>query len=506
MAKNMGLVIVGILGIALSACGGDALAATDAAGVSRKVFNNFDLIPATPQSSVPVSGEGWAYSAAALGTSGWTRTSKYPDGQTYDFFKKYSTTYNTEHMGFENYGYLEVDGVRKVSGNSLRYVVTGGKNITTCPNGPGTDCLSSGLPMHDKKTFLDYLSKNQNPFGDITVGAPYLYYQNSTSTSNPTPFLESRGANRLSVYIWLPAELSVGTGGYRVPPSRTITTGPFSSVPRSAVFPNTTSTTTVGGHFYNDFPINGGGWAHLHLDGHPVHNNGFSSASAYPYPSKSMRDIGVPFFDNLSRMYFAIAKYNGFTKPPYSVWFDEMEFINDPEPQNNETINNVAVLYNPASDSFNLGFCDKYKDNANSFSTYEMRYSFSPITNANWSTAKPVHVLPHTGFGQTDNYNGKIVKNTPYYVSVWAPFKLADADQSALSVGTMVYFAIKDISQANGDGASPAVAKGGRDYANYPSTFDYAGDKPALKLIKRIDYRISERTGPAPPQNLRIVQ
>ena len=127
-----------------------------------------------------------------------------------------------------------------------------------------------------------------------------------------------------------------------------------------------------------------------------------------------------------------------------------------------------------------------------------MRYSFSPITNNNWNQATPAHIVADSRYGIDDRSDGKFAKWWPYYQAVWAPFRLASsADEAKLTAGVKVYFAIKDISQVNGNGASPVLDCGvgnwgtcGRDYASHGDTFDFAGDKPVLNLIKRIDFII----------------
>jgi hypothetical protein len=224
------------------------------------------------------------------------------------------------------------------------------------------------------------------------------------------------------------------------------------------------------------------------------------------------------YFNSMYRWYITFWPYEGIAKPGYNIWVDEIEFIYDAEPQNNETINSPAITYHEDTKEFEIGFSDKYKNNQYSFSTYELRYSFSQITNSNWSQAMPVQILADSRFGIGDRSDGKFAKWWPYYQSVWAPFQLANAtDEAKLTAGARIYFAIKDVSQINGNAKSPVQNCGignwntcGRDYANQGSSFDYAGDQPVLNLIKRIDYIIpggendgnqSEREVPA---NLRF--
>jgi hypothetical protein len=481
--------------------------------VDAATFIEFDNFTVTEESSAPESGGGWTYALTESGNSLWSKSTVYAeDISIHDLFYKYSPSYNTEHMGFENYGFLQITDSKVMSGNALEYVITGGRNITTCPD-PSTDCDDNGLPLKNKQTYLDYIDNSQEPVeGGLVVGNPYMYFTNNSLTTSPVHFEASQGTNRLSFYIWMPSGLNIGAGGYRVAPYRTLSIGPYSDVPLVDVFPDDTSGDRIGGHFYNDIGINGGGWIHVQIDGHPQHNNGFSNKTYYPFPSKSFRDIGASYFTNMYRFYITTGAYNGLETPKFSVYLDKVEFIEDTEPQNNETINTLGILYKADSKTFEIAFKDKYKDNAYSWATYELRYSFSPITNANWSSATPAHIIENSGFTMYESTLGKIDKNTPYYQSVWAPFKLTTTDTAILTVGTTVYFAVKDIGNidSNGDptqtpntSVSGYEGYGGRDYIGYPETFDWAGDSAVLTLIRRTDFVISESHLSAPP-NLKI--
>jgi hypothetical protein len=473
----------------------NALSVPDAAGILHTPFYNFDQLPATPANEAPGSGGNLVYDPAGLeGRAGWRSKNLYPDKRTHDFFNLYSPWHNTEHMGFENYGYLEVDATRKVSGNSLRYVVTGGKNSRTCPGGPGPTCLGNGMPLSHKQQFLDYIASGRNPVaGTLQVGNPYLYFMNSSDASNPVPFREAAGANRLSFYIWAPETLSVGHGGYDVPPGLTFSFGTYSNVPRNAVFPDSRATSRFTGHWYHEYPINGGGWIKFYIETHPQHSNTFANDASFPFPSRGMRTIGDHYFNNLFRLYLTTNWYNGVSVPMFSFWIDEMEFLRDNEPQNDETINSIAVTYNSYRNSFEVGFSDKYTSVGGvAYATYELRYSFAPITNANWPQATPAHILGHDGFRIAENFKGRFGKNNNNYGRLWAPFRLNDSDHDALQDGRRVYFALKDVSQAGGNGVDPVAAGKGRDYRNSAALFDYAGDRPALPLIKRFDYTMVE--------------
>lgn len=472
------------------------------ASVSTTVYISFDNFPSTLKNQIPGSSLDWIYTSATTNpqpgifmtsydSCGWRSQTTYPapDNNVYDLFYRYNTTTNSNHMGFETYGFLEIDKKRAVKGKSLRYVVTGGKNSSTCPdgnNGPAP-CNANGLEVKAKEHYLQYLGNNQNPVeGDRVIGHPYIYFANTSSSNSPVPFQHSQGKNRLSLYIFLPEGLTNGSGGNGVPPYITVNIGPYDG---------------VGGHWYHQFTFQGGGWAHLIVDGHPQHNNAWSDASKYPYPSSSLRDLGGSYFNNMYRWYITAKPYEGLAAPPYSIWIDEIEFQLDNEVQNNETICSPSIMLHPETKIFELGFMDKYKNTGYSHSTYEVRYSFNQITNANWELATPVKIQEDARFNILARSDGKFQKWWPYYQQVWAPFRLQPADEKKLVSGKRIYFAIMDISQVGGDSLVPTDSltgvsrKGGRDYENYPDKFDFAGDQAVLKKIKRIDYLVPKPYG-----------
>lgn len=468
------------------------------------VFLNFDDFPVTGTNDLPSDAVNWLYTTSTINPdnaytmttddwAGWRGTKAFPARNIYSFFHLYVNGANSSHMGFETYGFLEIDGEMAVRGKSLKYYITGGKNESTLPN-------ASGLRVTKKAHYLSYLGNGQDPVGSGSkVGHPYIYFKNTSPSTNPTPFPESQNKNRLSMYVYAPDSLTIGNGGGGNPTKDTIHVGPYNG---------------IGGHWYNIFATNGGGWVHLLVDGHPQHNNAWGGDSTYPYPSRSLRDMGYDYFNNMYRFYLTFLPYSGIGVPPYSICVDEIEFLDDKEPQNNETICSVALLYLSDTKKFEIAFKDKYKNNGYNHSTYEVRYSFSQITNANWESAKPVHIIADSRFGINARTDGKFQKWWPYYQNVWAPFKLAPSDEVNLLPGTTVYFAVKDVSQVGGNSKIPVApissrwSTGGRDYQNRGGSFDYAGDQPVLNLIKRIDYYISGEPiveKPLAPSNLRFI-
>lgn len=459
-------------------------------------YIDFDSIAGTAPLGVPQDGGSWHYESnatnkiAEISSCGWYDSTRYPtNSNIFDFFYWYVNTYNNDHMGWTTYGYLEIDSSIAVKGNSLRLHTTGGVNSDG----------AQGTAIFSKEAYLQTTS----PESLTTVGHPTIYFLNNSSSSSPVYFYRASGSNRLSLYLKMPDSVNNGTGGSGNPVTATTSIGPFND---------------IGGHWYHSTYNRGGGWTHILLDGHPHHNNAWSDATKYPYPSYSLRDYDISYFDTMYRLYITFMPYSGIAQTPYDIWIDEINFFHDSEPQNSETINSPAITYHQSSNLFEISFSDKYKNNGNSYSTYEVRYSFSEITNANWDTATPVIIQEDTRFRIQNRTDGKFQKWWPYYVGVWAPFKISTNDESKLLPGTTIYFAIKDISQVNGDSTVPVDGingtwisrKGGRPYDTNPTAFDYDGDKPKLKLIKRINFLIPKSTTivnkPNAPTMLQIVQ
>ncbi|KKP83911.1 MAG: hypothetical protein UR82_C0016G0011 [Candidatus Moranbacteria bacterium GW2011_GWF1_35_5] len=366
-------------------------------------------------------------------------------------FWRISPGYNTSHMGFENYGFLEIDDQESISGSSLRYAVTGGRNTICNP------CLDGGLIVNKKQDYIYYLESSQNPLGTINIGDPYIYFGNDTSSSNAVALWNAQGHNRLSMYVKIPPEVNWVDNGYAHP---TIHIGPF--------------TTDFSGHYYHQYCINGGdGWVHLDVDRHPTNDN-VSGVDSVNMPAHD-----VSYISNIYRFYFTISGgYEGFATPMHYTWFDNIEFLSDDYAnQNDESINNLAIAYSPSTKYFQVSFNDKYR--------------------GNWNNATPAHI--QDGTFQAARNDGKFRRAQDWaYLGLWAKFKLGtSSDEDMLELQGKIYFAVKDISQnpLNHEQINPALdgtlAGQGRDYLNGAAQWDYENDDVVLDYIKRIDYSIA---------------
>jgi hypothetical protein len=463
------------------------------------VYQDFDALPVTGENEIPGDGGGWRYSSWKTYTKHhffqscgfWNDAERYPQNNNImDYFKLYRNGYNNSHMGFLTYQFLEIDNQNAINGNSLKITVTGGCKPST-PGGTDGD-ESHGLELSTKEEYLEYMNNNQNPVDSSeTVGDSRIYMMNDSYNNQNYPIPAANNANMMSYYVYQPSLLNNDNGnGY---PEITGSTDPFNN---------------IGGHFYQFYYVNGGGWIHVIADTHPQHNNSWSSADRYPYPSSSMRAYDSSYFTNMYAVYISMGTYHGTAYPKYYYWLDEIEFFNDPyySSMNHETINSPAIMLHSNTKTFEASWNGKYKNLGYCDATYEVRYSFSQISNDNWENAIPVHVQEYNQFNITANTQGIVKKPNSYRQPVWLSFKLRPEDENKLVPGTSIYFAIKDVSQDPNNLQVPNPAYNhGREYANQMSSFDFAGDAQVLPLIKRIGYYIPGSDGGPPPQQTKPV-
>jgi len=446
---------------------------------------DFDSFPATGAKEYPadsIDGK-WRYSSGQhdtffnfYGSCGYWNTVELPNHSgVNEYFNLYKNSYNNAHMGWTTHAFFEIDDKVAISGKSLKITVTGGV----------TETGTHGLPLFNKEDYLDLINAGQDPVAHDGVrlkSDARLYFMNESYNNGNYPLRAAAGANTFSYYVYLPEGITNKADAPKpndLAHQVTMHTGPFNA---------------TGGHFYHTFYTNGGGWIHVNQGTHPQHNNSFDNASKYPYPSMSIRDYGTSYYNSLYAIYLALGSYYEGSTPQYNIWLDEPEFLYESYPQNNETINSTAIGYYPQKDNlFELSFEGKYKNNGYSNATYEVRYSFSQITNENWPSAKTVNIQADNYYGIPDSADGIIKKVNAWRQTVWAPLKLQAADVGLLTSGTKIYFAVKDVSQDPNNLQVPNPAyNNGRLYAAYPNTFDFAGDQAALPLIKRIDFFIAE--------------
>lgn len=199
-------------------------------------------------------------------------------------------------------------------------------------------------------------------------------------------------------------------------------------------------------HYYHYLALNPGAWLHVELDDHPNHHRG-DRGNRY-HENNPVKEHGKNYFEQLSRFYFEI-KGNQDKNTEFLV--DELSFYSTSkshEPkQNDESITSLWVGYWPEEGYWEIGF----KDGANfipkehQFSTFEIRWSTSPISNYNYSNANIVKPLFYSGEKYVGGKNPHYVRRVgDYRRDVWTRFKLP---KEITDQYQMVYFAIKDVSK-----------------------------------------------------------
>jgi hypothetical protein len=345
----------------------------------------------------------------------------------------YYNGYNSDHMGWLRWAYID-SSPTAISGNSLKISFTGGAY-----NSDGLGAVGySGLDVRSKNQFDNFISLGQNPFANrLLPGDMTIYFHSNDANDHFYPFNQLVGNDRLSVWVLPPQDSLFNLANQKYAVAGDTITSQFSWYP----FVNDSN----GDHYYHDLSnINMGGWIHLVFDAHPIHNNGgdtnpysYHRAGGYDYPGDS-----VAFFNNVHA--FALRGYiSGNLPSPSEIYIDQMEAYKTTEMENDETIAGIGIGFDPNTKMFDISFNDKYRC-ASCDATYEARYSFSPITNANYSSAT---LLKVTNFDRTKNNSiGIINKVNGGYNQLWAALDVIDADKAQLIEGKKIYFAVKDIS------------------------------------------------------------
>jgi hypothetical protein len=227
-------------------------------------------------------------------------------------------------------------------------------------------------------------------------------------------------------------------------------------------------------HYYHYLSINPGAWIHVLLDQHPQHIRGGKSKLKN---NPSFISHQKNYFEQLSRFYFEI-RYPHENKTNFNV--DELQYFSskdmvEPE-QNEESISSLWVGYWRNKGVWEIGFHDQSHDvyNDDNNSTFEIRWSIAPITNANFEQAELIQPMLYNG----DKYVGQnaehlIRRPNGWRSNVWTRFELPDEiEQRYLKV----FFAVKDVSVA-----------GEHIGTNWPYNKGDGHDAPTSN-IKIIDY------------------
>ena len=392
----------------------------------------------------------------------------YSSSDSQGFHKAFFPYKNISNTRLLRYGYIDINTQIPAHGTGcLKFVFTGGAYLNN-------DIIAySGLELFYKSQFDAYINLGQSPYASLPLVADEQFYV-KFADSKTRPFDEAQGADRLSVWIYLP-KCSHENSPF---PIRTIQYYPYID-------------TSVADHYYHWLTnIGMGGWTHILIDAHPQRNNTGSPVdeNGNPLPYEYYRAGGHDYPGNAVEYFnqtvaFAIRLQLGDYSFPTPVYLDHFTFYKSNQAENDETISNIGLGYNPDTHEFDIGFCDKYRGNG-CHATYEVRYSFRPITNASYPKTKLCTVIqaPNLDFTYTTDVKGQIKKPVTGYNQLWGLIKLELEDEQKLKHGTKVYFAVKDVSNRTYPDRDP--------YDEEKVEAANIGQMRRIDLIKTISYDI----------------
>lgn len=224
-------------------------------------------------------------------------------------------------------------------------------------------------------------------------------------------------------------------------------------------------------HYYHYLTINSDAWIHVLLDNHPTHRRDSYVIGNDP----TYLESGKHYLEHLMRFYFEIR----YEQPKVTNMFiDEMYFYHEENNENEVSVTSPWIGYWVTEDYWEIGWQDKSWDKTNDStqSTFEIRWSSSPISNDNFADANMITPLLYGGEKYCGN-NGKHLIRRPnsWQSVVWTRFKLPDEIEKNFD---HLYFAIKDVSREGSHvGTKWPYNKG--DGHNSPSPF-----------IRSIDYHL----------------
>lgn len=238
-----------------------------------------------------------------------------------------------------------------------------------------------------------------------TQGCMYIIYY--ASATNRPIISEATNNNRLSFLIKLP-------NGYPLSSDNNFNVGTYTRDPING------DPFQLGNHYYHLLNITGSGnWTKVVLNQHPQHQVGVKV-------DPGNNPVSWGYYNGFTRFYFDLPQ--DAPNYPFVANIDEVQFYTVSEPENDETINSISCGY-LGGGRFLIGWHgnSQYAHNGH---RYQVRYSTSPITNANFSQAV-------------------IVPGSPFSLASGA-YNWIKADFTiSVNEGTRYYFAIKDIDSSS---------------------------------------------------------
>jgi hypothetical protein len=149
--------------------------------------------------------------------------------------------------------------------------------------------------------------------------------------------------------------------------------------------PDYKSDEAEGGHWYHNLNIPSvGTWVQVILNTHPDHVRGATGGQEHPNQLHPTGEPNYNYFDTLTRFY--IQMHDPPSQLPATYRLDEIEFFQEPYPENDAQIRNIAATYLPSSNRVILTwFRNKNENSVN----HEVRYAFSNIHAMGWNAAAP---------------------------------------------------------------------------------------------------------------------
>ncbi|HEY4760515.1 MAG TPA: hypothetical protein VIH42_08040 [Thermoguttaceae bacterium] len=380
------------------------------------------------------------------GTSGWTGWTYYPNGA--DDYGSAGWRKDTGHFVSGSTNWMPRTHVAPMYGQDLLGEIDTTNRAPSTSTGGSLRAYDTGKSSVQQAGWWWIYDNNLGSYGIADANTDRFDFYLKTQGISIDPNLEGSSPQQYNFHVG--TYLCWPGGGY----------GGGEGCPTEA----------SGQHYYHHITIHDGAWVHVVLDRHPQWLRDCCEPGNNPAGSSH------PYYQYMNSWYFVIRD----DQPNNTqMWVDEMRFSQSTQAENDLSISTVWVGYWASTDRWEIHFQDtsfasQYSDK--SIGTYEIRYSASPITNANFSSATTITPLYHGYDGA-----GRIRRPDPWKLLAWTRFQLPSSFQSA---NNRIYFAIKDVSAtANGDGH------------NAPSS-----------NIKTIDYYLSPSGSGVPlaPTQLRV--
>jgi hypothetical protein len=197
-------------------------------------------------------------------------------------------------------------------------------------------------------------------------------------------------------------------------------------------------------HYYHYFSFDSDAWVHLLVDQHPQHLRG----QKYTLPNNPVYETdNKNYFAQLNQMYMSVQTQQNET----SMNIDEIHFYSTLDTktplQNEQSITSLWVGHWPTEDEWRLGFSDMSFEtyNGDSVGTYEIKWSFEPITNETYDSANVVMPKLFSSKEHVGEEYQSLVFRRPnrWKQTAYTSFDLPLREEDKSKI---IHFAVKDVS------------------------------------------------------------